>query len=72
MSAEAHLKSQGVAWLAETNQTLAMKNQREDQFARQQQHLRSENLINHLLVESKSNKKRDLTDLLIEKKIFLE
>ena len=72
MNAEAHLKSQEVALLAESNQTQALKNQREDMIMRKQQDERSNNLIHHMLAEAKAGKKRDITDLCIEKKNLLE
>ena len=72
MNAEAYLKSQEVALLAETNQTQALKNQHEDMIMRKQQDERSNNLIYHMLAEAKAGKKRDITDLYIEKKTLLE
>ena len=70
MSSGARLKSQEVAWLEYTNQALALKKQRKDQVMRQQKNLRSENVIDHFLAESKHSKKMDLTDLLIEKNLL--
>ena len=72
MKADAALKSQDIAMLAERNHKLALQNQRKELYLREEDHKRNNNWIHHLSVEVKDKKKQSSADICVEYKCLLE